>query len=274
MGPSQKVIAIIELCVYVPIFFLAAFVVFRHGFRRQVGWIYLVIFCGVRCAGAGFRIASEANPDNETDQEWSAILQSVGLSPLLMATLGLLKRITDEVSVTIPSNSSSGYMNSLASVGVVGKLSGIITKRATAISRRSRTIQIAQLPTTLALILCIVGGTDEASSNPSDRSDGPKYFKIGIAIFIVIYLLLVFLTLITAGDLHRAPAGERRVYIAVVVALPFIAVRLLWSILSVFTTFKSFSAAGGNTVVELCMALIEEFVVVVMYTIVGLTISK
>ncbi|OBT38950.1 hypothetical protein VE00_10891 [Pseudogymnoascus sp. WSF 3629] len=70
MGPSQKVIAIIELCVYVPIFFLAAFVVFRHGFRRQLGWIYLVIFCGVRCAGGGFRIASEANPNNETDQEW------------------------------------------------------------------------------------------------------------------------------------------------------------------------------------------------------------
>lgn len=93
MGPSQKVIAIIELCVYIPIFFLAAIVVFRHGFRRQLGWIYLVIFCGVRCAGAGFRLASEANPDNETDQEWSFILQSVGLSPLLMATLGLLKRM-------------------------------------------------------------------------------------------------------------------------------------------------------------------------------------
>ncbi|KFY57235.1 hypothetical protein V496_06509 [Pseudogymnoascus sp. VKM F-4515 (FW-2607)] len=269
MGPSQKVIAIIELCVYIPIFFLAAIVVFRHGFRKQLGWIYLVIFCGVRCAGAGFRLASEANPDNETDQEWSFILQSVGLSPLLMATLGLLKRITDEVSLTVPSN-SPGFMDLLA----ISKVGNIITKRATAISRRSRIIQIAQLPTMIALILCIVGGTDEASSDASSRSEGPKYFKIGIAIFVVIYVLLVALTLITARDVHRALAGERRVYVAVAVALPFIAVRLLYSILAVFTSFKAFSSIDGNTAVELCMALLEEFVVVLMYTAVGLTISK
>ncbi|OBT96261.1 hypothetical protein VE01_05851 [Pseudogymnoascus verrucosus] len=144
-----------------------------------------------------------------------------------MATLGLLKRITNEVSLTIPSNSSLGYMNSLASAGAIRKVSGIITKRATAISRRGCIIQIAQLPTTIALILCIVGSIDEASSNLSSRSDGPKYFKIGIAIFIVVYLLLVFLTLITARDVHRAPTRERRVYITVAVALPFIVARLL-----------------------------------------------
>jgi hypothetical protein len=93
MASTSEAIAIAELCVYIPIFGLTLVIIFRHGFKRQLGWIYLVIFCIIRCAGAGFKIASENDPSNKTDIEWAAILQSVGLSPLLMASLGLLKRV-------------------------------------------------------------------------------------------------------------------------------------------------------------------------------------
>lgn len=93
MVNTTEAITYAELCVYVPIFFLTLIIIFRHGFQRQLGWIYLVIFCLIRCAGAGFKIASEHHPSNKTDIEWSSILQSVGLSPLLMASLGLLKRV-------------------------------------------------------------------------------------------------------------------------------------------------------------------------------------
>ena len=93
MVNDSEVIAYAELCVYIPIFILTVIVVVRHGFQKQLGWIYLAIFCIIRVAGAGFKIESVHNPTNETDAEWSAILQSVGLSPLLMASLGLLKRM-------------------------------------------------------------------------------------------------------------------------------------------------------------------------------------
>lgn len=93
MGLTEEIIAIIELCVYIPIFPLALVVVFRHGWRRQLGWIYLAIFCLIRIVGAGFKVASTRNPANSTDLERSAILQSIGLSPLLLASMGLLKRM-------------------------------------------------------------------------------------------------------------------------------------------------------------------------------------
>ncbi len=86
-------IAISEICVYVPIFFLSLISVFRHGTGKQLGWIYLTIFCLIRLAGAGFKIASDNDPSNGTDLEWATILSSVGLSPLLMASLGLLMRV-------------------------------------------------------------------------------------------------------------------------------------------------------------------------------------
>jgi hypothetical protein len=93
MVSTAEAIAYAEICVYVPIFLLTAIVIFRHGFQKQLGWIYLTIFCVVRLAGAIFEIKKVHNPTNKTDIEWSMILQSVGLSPLLMATLGLLKRV-------------------------------------------------------------------------------------------------------------------------------------------------------------------------------------
>lgn len=93
MVSTVEAIAYAEICVYIPIFFLTAFVVFRHGFQKQLGWIYLAIFSVIRLAGAGFKIAQSHNPTNKTDIEWAAILSSVGLSPLLLASMGLLKRV-------------------------------------------------------------------------------------------------------------------------------------------------------------------------------------
>ncbi|MCJ1393146.1 hypothetical protein MMC18_006018 [Xylographa bjoerkii] len=273
MGLTEEIIAIVELCVYIPIFPLALIVVFRHGWRKQLGWIYLAIFCLVRIAGGGFKIASVKYPDNSTDLEWSAILQSVGLSPLLMATMGLLKRITDEVSETVPYTQDPYGNTPMAGFVCQSRVGNIITKRATAISRRSRIIQIAQLPTMIALILCVVGGTDESSSNISEHSTGQTYTKVGIAIFLVIYVLLFGVTAITSADLGNAPRGEKRIYFAVVVALPFIAVRLLYSVLADFTSISNFSIANPDPWVQLFMAVVEELLVVLMYTLAGLTVA-
>jgi hypothetical protein len=265
MVSTVEGVAIGEICVYVPIFILTLVVVFRHGFKREMGWIYLAIFSIIRLTGAGFKIESDHNPDSKTDAEWAAILQSVGLSPLLMASLGLLKRITDEVSNHLRSDNNNYAMQG----GLVGK---IITKRATANSRRSRIIQIAQLPTTIALILCIVGGMDEADGG-AKFATGQKYTKIGVIMFLCIYLLLGALTIITVKDVGNAPRGEKRIYWAVVLALPLLAVRLLWTLLAAFSNNKTFSIMGGNVWIQLAMAIAEELIIVVMYTMVGLTVS-
>ena len=93
MVSTNESIAIGEICVYIPDFILTLIVVFRHGFNRQAGWIYLAIFSVIRIAGAGFTISQTQNLTNKTDVEWAAILDAIGLSPLLLATLGLLKRV-------------------------------------------------------------------------------------------------------------------------------------------------------------------------------------
>lgn len=86
-------VAIAQLVVYIPTALLTIWVVFRHGAHKQLGWIYLAIFSIIRIAGSVLEILSVKNPSNASDQEWALILQSIGLSPLLLSTLGILKRM-------------------------------------------------------------------------------------------------------------------------------------------------------------------------------------
>ena len=91
-SPTQS-LNIAELAIYLPLFFLTVFVIYLHGIHRQSGWIYLSIFCLIRIIGAALGVAGEKKPENVSDLEWSAILGSVGISPLLLASIGLVKRL-------------------------------------------------------------------------------------------------------------------------------------------------------------------------------------
>ena len=59
---------------------------------------------------------------------------------------------------------------------------------------------------------------------------------------------------------------------AVILALPFISVRILYSMLAVFLTNQTtFALVNGSAIAQLCMATIEEMIVVVVYLGVGIT---
>lgn len=126
----------------------------------------------------------------------------------------------------------------------------------------------------IALILCIVGGIDEADATSSDISTGKKYTKIGVVMFLIVYLVLTALVIITMKDVGNAPRGEKRIYFAVLAAIPLLAVRLLWSLLATFKDDSTFSTTNGNALVQLFMAILEEFIIVVFYMLAGLTVSN
>lgn len=92
MLPADESIAIVELVVYPLVLIAILFVLVRHGLKAQAGFIFLASFTIVRIIGASFRIAATKNP-TESNLTWAAILQSLGLGPLLMSTSSLLKRV-------------------------------------------------------------------------------------------------------------------------------------------------------------------------------------
>lgn len=92
MISTDKGIAYAEIVAYAIALPTAIFVIFSQGFKKKLAWVYLGLFSVVRIAGAMFELRSVHNPANTSDAKWSIILQSVGISPLFMATYGLLSR--------------------------------------------------------------------------------------------------------------------------------------------------------------------------------------
>ncbi|PYI01880.1 hypothetical protein BO78DRAFT_411112 [Aspergillus sclerotiicarbonarius CBS 121057] len=246
---TVKHVAIAELVVYIPTALVTLLVVLRHGFHKQLGWIYLFIFSGIRIGGAVMEIISEKHPDNSSDVEWAIILQSVGLSPLLLSSLGLLKRVFDEICQHGPSSPSSRHdmlLQELSSVsGIARKLVGIYSKKATAISGRSKVVQLLHIPSLIALILSISGGTDQASSNTSDHAGGKTETRVGIIIFLGVYVVLCILWLTTVKDLSRMVSSQKRSVAVVLMALPLIACRLLYSLIGDFSNGQSHTTPAG-----------------------------
>ena len=93
MLSERENIAIAELTVYIPSFLLTIAIIFKHGLSQGRSWVYHNIFCALRIASAALVIASANNPKDRDDVTWTAILGSVGLSPLLLVASCLLKRV-------------------------------------------------------------------------------------------------------------------------------------------------------------------------------------
>ncbi len=61
------------------------YITIRHGFRgfAILGWGYLFLFCTLKIVGNALQL-------KDSSSSGAAIVSSVGLSPLLLATVGIL----------------------------------------------------------------------------------------------------------------------------------------------------------------------------------------
>ncbi|KAI1638872.1 hypothetical protein F4809DRAFT_659153 [Biscogniauxia mediterranea] len=247
-------ISIAEIVVYIPALLGGIFLAVRHGFGRNAGWLYLIVFSVARILGAALQLATIADPRNISLYVGSATLQTIGLSPLLLVQLALIARAVESAS------RSSLHGSSSSSSSLVGP-------------RQLRLVQIVVL---VGLILGCIGGSD-AGSTYAETGTYPQATTLsqaGIALMIVGYVLLVLATAVVAAtQLSRIEAGERRVVLAVALSLPFILVRLAYSAESVFGANPDFNLLTGNHNVLLGMAVIMEMVVVAIVETIGLTLQ-
>ena len=124
-----------------------------------------------------------------------------------------------------------------------------------------------QLVITLGLILSIVGGTNSISSTGVYTTQTTS--KVGVVLFIVSYVALVLIAVLTTLNFSFAEAGEKRLDFAVILALPFILVRLAYSALAVFSHHHEFKLIGGSVAIQAIMSVLMEFIVVFIYLVVG-----
>lgn len=97
--------------------------------------------------------------------------------------------------------------------------------------------------------------------------------KAGIIIFICILVILVVLGAYTATEFGRFPSSEKYLLAVVLMAMPLIAIRITWTALAYFSHLEEFNDVHGSVVVRGFMATMEEFLVIIAYTVVGLMVQ-
>lgn len=132
--------------------------------------------------------------------------------------------------------------------------------------------RLVHLITLTGLILNIIGQT--SNTTPEGLTQINTKTKIGVAIFIVAYVLLCLLVLAVGSRRSRIEQGERRLLFATAVSLPFILVRLVYSILTVYVHSSTFNLFSGNVTAQLVMSVLPEFTVVALYLGVGVTLNN
>lgn len=77
-------LAIASIVIYVILLQPSLYCLWKHGWPGSLGWGYLQVFCLLRIIGNAIELQSQ------TVSEKTLIVSNIGLSPLLLATAGIL----------------------------------------------------------------------------------------------------------------------------------------------------------------------------------------
>lgn len=240
--PTTVLVDAIFIPVYVILLLCSIFNVTKHGAGKAFGFINICIFSLVRLAGNGLLVyAYEDNYKHQAATTWGFILQALGYSFLLNATLALYKRAT-----------------------ALGKNGG---------NKPLDAERILHLVTLAALILIITGyenSDDVFNANTAATSELDIKAKIGDCIYVgvtVIILLLCLLHLCTKG----ARRGEARIIIGfILLAIPFMLCRCVYS------TIKAFrhNPIQVTLWVKIVFDYVPEVIVVLIFFVMGLCVGR
>lgn len=129
-----------------------------------------------------------------------------------------------------------------------------------------------QVVITVGVILSVVGGT--SSTYTDGHVEIATTSKVGIILCIVAFVGITLIWVLSIPYRTCVPTRERWGPVAVAVAWPLIAVRLLYSALASFLHNHTFSVVNGSVAVRAGMATAEEWVVVILYICLGLYLYK
>jgi len=148
-----------------------------------------------------------------------------------------------------------------------------------------RIFRIIRVAVTVALALSIAGAVEASNANASDRSTASTLRKVGAILLIGSFGVIAFLHFLYWQNVEQIFHHRRTLLVGISCALPFMAVRVVYSVLSGFSPFPSFTSQGivsdsssplakfnsfsGSWQIYLVMSLVMEFCAVLVYLTVG-----
>lgn len=239
----RAIIATVSLVFYIPALPISLQIAYAQGPGRNAAYGYLALFNAIRITGFSIQLYAETHNQNANTTYYTvvAVLLNISLSPLLLASVGMLSRVE----------------------GAVGRRMGC-------------TLMLIAIPITLALALVVAGSIDPTSQ------DGPTFsangeIKAGVVLYLICFMQLCYATALVLFRKHLAMSDDQKLVTVVAISLPFVLVRVLYTCLFAWHDHGNsewFNVISGDVTTQLCMQVVQEYVIVFLYLLTGLNLTQ
>lgn len=207
---------------------ISLWLIARQGLGRSAPWIWLTLLGICRLTQVTLDLAATTmypvgTSSNTSIESGVAILTSMGLTPLFMATSSLLN------TTTRPKGRRMQWI-----------------------------LLMVHVPLIISFILIVAGGIDpDSRDGPSFAAT--EATKAGVSLYVACFVVLVWATTVISARLYLADSDEVKILTTVVLSLPFFVVDVVYMMCFAFEdwgedwTSMKFNVISGDVTIQLCM---------------------
>ena len=221
------IVNIVTLVVFFIYLCLSIFLIIRQGLGRSSPWIWLMLLAICRLTQVSLDLAAttmyprDDDSSNTTFESGVAILTSMGLTPLFMATSSLLN------ATTRPKGRRMQWI-----------------------------LLMVHIPLIISFILIVAGGIDpDSRESPTFAATGAT--KAGVSLYLACFVILIWATTVISARLYLANSDEVKILTTVVLSLPFFLVDVVYMMAFAFERwdwdYMKFNVISGSVTIQLCM---------------------
>ncbi|KAH8722593.1 hypothetical protein GQ44DRAFT_741581 [Phaeosphaeriaceae sp. PMI808] len=252
--PYGATVNIVTLIIFFIYLCLSIYLICRQGLGRSAPWIWLTLLSLCRLAQVSLDLAATTmfppyTATNTTLESGVAILTSMGLTPLFMATSSLLN------TTTRPKGRRMQWI-----------------------------LLMVHIPLVISFILIVAGGIDP-DSRDSPTFAATEATKAGVSLYLACFLVLIWATTVISARLYLADSNEVKILTTVVLSLPFFVVDVVYMMCFAFERWgheqqeddwkdMKFNVISGDVTIQLCMQVIMEYIIAGLYLGLGLELPS
>lgn len=229
------IVNIVTLNIFFVYLCISLYLIFRQGLGRSSPWIWLTLLSICRLTQVSLDLAATTMFAPQTTANTSlesgvAILTSMGLTPLFMATSSLLN------TTTRPKGRRMQWI-----------------------------LLMVHVPLVISFILIVAGGIDP-DSRDGPTFAATEATKAGVSLYLACFLVLIWATTVISARIYLANSDEVKILTTVVISLPFFVVDVVYMMCFAFEPWEEpadgdytkwdhmrFNVISGNVTIQLCM---------------------
>jgi hypothetical protein len=230
--PYPAIVNIITIPFFFVFLILSIYLIIRQGLGRSSPWIWLMLLSVCRLTQVSLDLAATTmypgkNTANTSLESGVAILTTMGLTPLFMATSSLLNATT--------------------------KPKG---------RRMQWILLMLHIPLIMSFILIVAGGIDP-DSRDGPTFAATEATKAGVSLYLACFVVLIWATTVISARLYLADSEEVKILTTVVISMPFFLVDVVYMMCFAFEKWVAdeqegwqhgrFNVISGDVTIQLCM---------------------